>query len=381
VPTLTPTPYPTYTPFPTFTPLPVPKKEIDLAVSSSEESTEKILTFLAAYIIQHGYGNYTAKVHGPERMRQMPDLVPHLQAGDIDILISGHPDNRLDEVWQAAIDSGTITALDDALDGFWWSNFVVPTYVVDQHPALKTVYDIPSFRHIFRGDYSGTYAGTCSTNDLAKVNPDAAKLCAETAAIMWTCLYGWECENELSSQLDHYGLKEYVFRTNPGTSEGHMLSLKRAVESGEPWLGWMGTSFLMSEILAGIEVTKLEEPPAKNCNNPSEGCAYPLMAAGRMGVNNKFLSDSPEIVDFLQNMHINHDILIQLGANYYKNLEFFRQQDLRWGQQVQRTGHVTAIWFLKNYEEVWVDWVPVGVSDKIKNRVAQLSEETGMPLP
>ena len=68
---------------------------------------------------------------------------------------------------------------------------MVPTYVVEQNPGLKTVPDIRSFKDVF-------------PQDGGKV-------------ILWTCLSARSCSKTNKAQIEAYGLNDIIVLKEPGS--------------------------------------------------------------------------------------------------------------------------------------------------------------------
>jgi len=98
-------------------------------------------------------------------------------------------------------------------------------------------------------------------------------------------------------------------------------------------------------------MTPLEEPPYnKEVWEKTAGCATPSVQVNIL-VNSKLPERAPEVVEFLKKYETNIDMCNKFLA-YMKDNKANTEE--------------AAIWFLKNYESVWTQWVPADVAEKVK---------------
>ena len=360
----TPTPYPTYTPVPTPVPTPlptpIPKPMIVLGVEERDGvQNDKLLNSIAGYIIQHGYGHPV----GVGESGSYRELITQMSAGNIDVLMEV-------PLGTQGIDSENIESLGASLEDDWFSNFVVPTYVVEQNPRLRTVYDIASYKHVFHNQFLLDQVG---------INCDSAgsyqQDCDKKNAVMMGCLGGWGCAEQVVNQLAAYGLTQHVLLAGSGSYGQHITTLEQVLESGEAWLGWMSASSArLIDVSYGVALTRLEEPPAEGCQDPGEGCAYPGTAAGVIAVNEKLSMIAPVVVDFVGKVYLSNT---QLQSLHDQNREYAKGNT----NTSESPHYHTGIWFLHNHEDVWTDWVPQEVAEKVKASLPPLPEVTVFPTP
>lgn len=230
--------------------------------------------------------------------------------------------------WNDAINRGEAVSLGKSRVDHWKSAFVVPTYVVERNPGLKTVQDIRSFKDVF-------------PQDGGKV-------------ILWTCLSAWSCSKTNKAQIEAYGLNDIIVLKEPGSRLDLFNSHWNAEGRGEPWLGFLWSP---SQGSVGQSVTLLEEPPCLDGAEPESGCSHPAELT-RIVAHPGLEDSSSEIVEFLKKWDFGpatemaaHTRLAELGATF---------QD-------------TAIWWLRDQEDVWTQWVAPEVARKVLDA---LSKET-----
>ena len=287
----------------------VPKKTI--VFSDLNWTSAQVQNRIAQYIVEHGYGYPTDQVLGAT----LPNF-QGLQKGDIHVALEiWLPNQSLG--WEQAIEIGDVVSVGTSLVGDWQSTFVVPKYVADANPDLKTPQDLKmdKFQALFATDDSR----------------GKARLVA--------CLIGWSCELVNTAQIESYGLVDSLHVINPGSQEAMFADLYAAYENQEPWLGYMwGTG----DPALKLDLVRLEEPPyTKECWDSDKACAF-AESLVLVAVHKSLLPRAPDVIAMLQNWEFTIDI--------YKSI--FQWIDANDGAEASEA----AIWFLKN-NNVWEDWV------------------------
>ena len=161
-------------------PPPGPKETIifsDLSWTSAQVQNR-----VAQYIVEHGYGYPTDLVYGDT----LP-LFEGLRKGDTHVTMEIWLPNQ--EIgWNEALERGTVVSVGTSLVGDWQSTFVIPAYIAEQYPDLKTPEDLkkPEYQELFATDDSR----------------GKARLVA--------CVPGWSCELVNDAQIESYGLTDYL---------------------------------------------------------------------------------------------------------------------------------------------------------------------------
>ncbi len=287
----------------------VPKKTI--VFSDLNWTSAQVQNRIAQYIVEHGYGYPTDQVLGAT----LPNF-QGLQKGDIHVALEiWLPNQSLG--WEQAIEIGDVVSVGTSLVGDWQSTFVVPKYVADANPDLKTPQDLKTdkFQALF------------STDD----SRGKARLVA--------CLIGWSCELVNTAQIESYGLVDSLHVINPGSQEAMFADLYAAYENQEPWLGYMwGTG----DPALKLDLVRLEEPPyTKECWDSDKACAF-AESLVLVAVHKSMLPRAPDVIAMLQNWEFTIDI--------YKSI--FQWMDANDGAEASEA----AIWFLNN-NKVWETWV------------------------
>jgi glycine betaine/proline transport system substrate-binding protein len=378
-PTITAVPQPAETPrtehtntpklAPTATPVPKPM----IVLGEGRTLNLNLLNSITGYIIQHGYSHPVGMAEIESHSSpSYGEQITQMAAGNIDLMMLVPLFVQTDEVkwrttmgelttWREAIDSGNIESLGEKLENDWQSNFVVPSYIIDQNPGLKTVYDIVDYKHVFHTQFLRQGRIDCDYKE-------AYRDCHEKNAL----IFGSPSPT-YENQLVAYGLTEHVVRSYYSGNDSSRL--REALESGEAWLGWQSfTTALTFEMPSGVVLTRLEEPPAEGCQDPGDGCAYPGTSWGEAGMNPELSITAPEVVGFVRKLHLSNT---QLQSLHDQNREYAKGNT----NTSESPHYHTGIWFLHNHEDVWTDWVPQEVAEKVKASLPPLSEVTVLPTP
>ena len=302
-------------------PTPGPKRTLIFA--GLDWTSAQVQNGVARYIVEKGYGHETEQIEG-STVPLFQGLIKH----DIDITMEIWLPNQ-NKIWNEATKLGQVIGVGKSLEDNWQSTFVVPTYMIEENPGLKSVTDIAAHKDLWKEPDSGG------------------------KAVLIGCIAGWSCRKVNQEQIVSYGLEDVVELRDPGSSAGLFASLEGAYKKKEPWLGYLwGPTKISNELL--------EEPAAERCANPGEGCAFPP-AEVLIAVNNELIEDAPGVIAFLRAWDWNG--VNQLFAEAYYN---DKKDDF------DDPYRATAIYFLKN-SDVWTEWVPDDVEKKLKDALASES--------
>lgn len=285
----------------------------------------RIHNAIAANIIENGYGYKTDVITGSS-----PITVKGLMQGDIDLYMEVWTDN-VKELYESGIESGDIVELstnfDDNAQGLY-----VPTYMIEgdaergidaMTPNLRSVKDLPEYWEVFK-----------DPDDSGKGR-----------------IYGsppnWAADEVLRGKFETYGLNEKYNYFNPGSDSALSTSLVSAFKRGEPWVGY---SWEPTWIMGLYDMTLLEDEPydIEKWEN-GYACEFPGVDV-TVAVNKDVMETAPEVVEFLKNYETSSDLTnVMLGYMQENNAD----------------SEETAKWFLKEYEDLWTQWVPDDIRDKV----------------
>lgn len=280
---------------------------------------------VAAFILKHGYGYDSEVIAGSSPVT----FAGHRQ-GDIDIYMEVWTDN-LSEAYEEALSKGEVvlmsTNFDDNAQGFY-----VPTYVIKgdeakgiapMAPDLKSVSDLPKYWQLF----------------VDPGNPGKGRVYGSPP--------GWAVDEIMNAKMDTYGLRNTFDYFQPGSDTALSASMVRAVENGEPWVGYYWEP---TWIIGTYDMTLLEEAPFdKTLWDEGYACAFapcPVTITVYKDIPDKH----PEIVEFLKN---------------YQTSSELTSEALAYMEEHKADADQAAVYFLKNHQEVWTAWVPDDVKDKV----------------
>lgn len=275
---------------------------------------------VAGFIIEHGYGYPTEN-----RTGSTAAVLTGIEKEEIDVHMEIWTTN-LGDMYDDRIESGDFIKLsvnfDDNFQGLY-----VPTYVIKgdaergiepMAPDLKYITDLPEYWRIFQDPEDkgkGRIIGSIS---------------------------GWTVDEILYDGLKEYGVDETYNYFRPGSESGINISLADAYENGEPWIGY---NYEPNWVMGKYDMTPIIE---KDDNGP-------LASIGPQDIDiisNKSLPErAPEVVEFLKNYQTSSEI-----AN----------DALRYIQDEKASAEEAAIKFLEEREDVWLDWVPKDIAEKVK---------------
>jgi len=236
------------------------------------------------------------------------------------------------EAYDKAIKAGQVIDLGSNFPDSW-QGWMVPTYVIKGDPKrgikpvapdLRSIEDLPKYWKLFKDP------------------EDPSK------GIFYSCIPGWECEKINEKKFKSYGLDKHYNILPPGSYAALVGSLAAAIKRGKPWFGY---HWAPTWPLGRFDMTPIEEPPFdKKVWDENFACAYPSVRVNIV-VNTSLLKKAPEVVEFLKK---------------YETTQAMANKFLAYMEEKKADKEAGALWFLKNYEELWTTWVPADVAKKVK---------------
>lgn len=293
---------------------------------------------IASVIIENGYGYETDFITGSS-----PIVIKGLRQGDIDISMESWTDNIMD-VYKPGIEKGEILELstnyDDNAQGLY-----IPTYVIEGDsergieplaPDLKSIKDLPKYKEVFKDPD----------------NPSKGRI------------YGappnWFSDEVLRTKMKTYDLNKDYDYFNPGSDTSLNTSIVSAYEKGEPWVGYYWDP---TWIIGKYDMTLLEDEPFEQEKwDNGYACEFPGVNV-TIAVNKDMVEKAPDVVEFLKNYETDTEINSELLAYMQDN-----DGDL----------DKTVEWFFSEYEELWTEWLPEEISEKVKGAIG--SEGAGSKI-
>jgi glycine betaine/proline transport system substrate-binding protein len=284
---------------------------------------------IARFIIENGYGYETDSMPG-----ETIPLFMGLARGDIDVDMEVWTQNQQEAYDKAVADGDVIDLGTNFNDNF--QGMFVPTYVIKGDPErgieplapdLRTIDDLPKYWEIFK-------------------DPEDPR-----KGRFYGGVPGWEADKILTEQFKTYGLDQYYNIFRPGSGTALATSLVGAYEKGKPWFGYYwGPTWIMGK----LDLTQIEEPPYnKEAWEKDFGCSFPAVDVN-ICVNKNLPERAPEVVEFLRKYTTNSALVSEV-------LAYMQEEDA--------TEKDAALWFLREKQNVWLQWVPDDVAEKVKTKL------------
>lgn len=284
---------------------------------------------IGGFVAEHGFGydvDYLFADTNPGYLG--------LRRGDVDVSMESWVDNFQD-LWDEMIADGSILDLGpnfpNAPQGWY-----VPTYLIEGDaergieaaaPDLRSVAQMADYWELFKDPE----------------NPRKGRF--------YNGITGWEVSMHNVTRMATYGLDEQYEVFYPGSQAALDTSIQRAYDRGEPWFGYYWEP---TWIMGTLDMTMLEEPPySDECwadETGDYGCAFPAVEV-RIAVNSDFAEEAPEFIEFLTNYE----------TTLAQTNEVLAFMELEGGDAED-----AAEWFLREYEDLWTDWLEPDVAAKVK---------------
>ena len=274
----------------------------------------QIQNAIARTILEWGYGYETDAVFGGTVPLQRA-----LARGDTNVTMEIWLPHQ--QEWYDAAAAGTVTSIGKSLEDNWQSAFIIPQYVADAHPGLRTPEDLkrPEYRDLF-------------------VTPNS-----NGKAQLLNCIPGWECEGINQQKIRAYGLQDHVQLVNPESPTALTQEIRSAFQRREPVLFYYwGPTVLSQELETQYGGFKLLEEPeyTDTCWQTDKACQYSTSEIFIV-VRSELLQSAPDAIEFLKRWDFQADN--QLAVEGYLEDTGASYPDV-------------ALWFLRNTRE-WQDWV------------------------
>jgi glycine betaine/proline transport system substrate-binding protein len=297
-----------------------------LVIADLNWDSAQVHNRIAGFIIEKGYGYKVQYTPGATIT-----LFTGLVRGDVDINMECWVENQ-QEAYDKGIAAGKVIDLGSNFPDSW-QGWLVPTYVVKgdskrgikpMAPDLKSINDLSKYWELFKDPE----------------NPGKGRF--------YSCIPGWECEKINEKKFKAYGLDKHYNIFLPGSDAALNGSMAAAYRKGQPWFGYY---WAPTWVLGKLDMTPIEEPAFdKKVWDTNYACAYPSVRVNII-VNSGLQERAPEIVEFLKK---------------YETTQAMANKFLAYMQDEKADTQRAALWFLRNYQELWTGWVPGKVSGKVK---------------
>ena len=301
-----------------------------VTVANMNWQSAEVLAEIDKIVLTEGYGCEVELVPGDT----MPTLTSMIEKGQPDVAPEAWTTAILEPL-TAAINEGRLhygarSLRDGGVEGWW-----IPKFIADANPEIKTIEDALSRPDLFP-------------------SPDNKKKGA-----VHNCPSGWNCQITTGNAFKAWGAKAKGFvLVDTGSAAGLDGSIAKANERKE---GWLGYYWAPTAILGKYEMVKLDAGVAHDAEswikcNTSADCANPpkndwAKADVMTVVTDRFKKAGGDAFNYLNTRNWGNDTVNEL---------------LAWMQDNQATGEDGAHHFLKNYPQIWGEWVTPEVAERIK---------------
>lgn len=236
-------------------------------------------------------------------------------------------------IWAKMQDKGNVFKASDVFGSGGKEGWWVPDYFAEAHPEVKTVMDLKDHAELF------------------------TEVASDGKGRLYGCPPGWGCEiitNNLFKALD---LGEHDWELfSPGSGANLKASIARKVARKQPLVAyyWGPTAVIGKYNLVRLGMPEYDAEKFKCLTD--KDCANPELTDWKSGevavaAVTSLKEKAPNVVEFLSNITIPNEVV---------------NQTLAWGDDQSASPDEVAVHFMKNHEDIWTEWVPADVAEKVK---------------
>lgn len=179
------------------------------------------------------------------------------------------------------------------------------------------------------------------------------------SSAFYSCPAGWACQISAENLFKALDMKKAGFTiVDPGSSAGLSGSLAKAYERKEPWIGyyWAPTAILGKYSMVKVDFgTGVNEKEFMSCINQAEcvnpkATMYPVSPIYTV-TTEKLAEKSPDAYQYFSKRNFTNKDLNQL---------------LAWMEDNQADSNDAMYYFLTKYPQVWHQWLPKKVAEKVQ---------------
>ena len=301
-----------------------------VTVANMTWQSAEVLAQIDNIILTHGYGCNVEVVPGDT----MPTLTSMMERGQPDVAPEAWI-NAVRKPLETAVTEGKLhyaarSLTDGGIEGWW-----IPKYIADANPGIKTIDDALARPDLFPAPES------------------------RGKAAVHNCPSGWNCQITTANAFKAWGAADKGFvLVDTGSAAGLDGSIARAYERKQGWLGyyWAPTSILGKYEMVKLDAGVPHDPEAFQTCNAVSDCANPVKndwarAEVFTVITDRFQKQGGPAVQYLNTRSWGNETVNGL---------------LAWMSDNQADGIRGARYFLQNNPEVWTQWVPADVAEKVK---------------
>lgn len=288
------------------------------------------LAYVTETILAEGYGCNVEIVPGDTvptatsmLTKSEPDIAPELWI------------TTAQSIWNQIQEKGNVYKASEiftegGVEGWW-----IPDYVAEQNPDLKSISDLKDNWELFA----------------ERTSPDEGRF--------YGCPPGWACEITTTNLFEALNLGENYELFSPGSGANLKASIARKVTRQEPVVAYywgptavIGRYNLVKLDMPAYDAEAFECLTDSECQDPQPTAFKPAEVA--VAVVESMKERAPNVTAMLEKMQVPNDVMNDV---------------LAWGDENSASPEATAEYFLENYEDVWTDWVPDAVAEKVRQSI------------
>lgn len=301
----------------------------DVTLAAFSWQSAEVNAYVDQFILQNGYGCNASVIAGDT----VPTLTSMIEKGQPD-MVSSVAVSLLGDFYKIGVDEGRLAQIGLGISDGSVSGWYIPTYVAEAHPEIKTIQDAIAHPELFAPGGEGTpgvliqgpqgWGDTVVTGQLFKAFDAANK--------------GWDLvPSGSAAALDASIAKNYEQKV------GFVATY------------WAPTSLLVQYPMVMLtgehdDAEYVRCTTVQDCPDPKVNYWQPAVEAT---VASKGFIDrmDPAVKEYL-------------GKRSWTQAEVGKI--MLWMTENQANGEDGAKWFFENMPEVWTQWVPADVAEKVK---------------
>lgn len=288
--------------------------------------SNQVTVAIQRQILEQGYGCETEEVIGGT----LPMIMATIR-GDVDVMNEIWP-NSVAKAWNQAVAAGSVVPLGSIYSG-GVEGWYVPAYLTATYPTLVEAASLKQHAALF-------------------ADPEAPG-----KGRFYNCPVGWSCEVVNDNLLKALQLDSHYNVFSAGSGAALEAAVVSAYKRKQPILFYYWGP---SPLLGQYQFTRLAMPAynaqAHQCNLNSE-CEQPVASDFPVtdiinGANSEFVASAPLLSQFFRQFNIPTQQFNQI---------------LGWAANEQAEPDEVAAHFIKTRRDLWQQWVPVEVAQRLNN--------------
>lgn len=286
--------------------------------------SNQVTVAIQQQILEQGYGCQTEEVIGGT----LPMIMATIR-GDVDVMNEIWP-NSVAQAWDKAVTAGKVTGLGSIYSG-GVEGWYVPRYLTQAYPTLTDAASLRQHASLF-------------------TDPEAPG-----KGRFYNCPVGWSCEVVNDNLLKALQLDGHYNAFTAGSGAALEAAVVSAYKRKQPILFYYWGP---SPLLGQYPFTRLAMPAynaqAHQCNLNSE-CEQPQASDFPVtdiinGANSEFVASAPQLSEFFRQFNIPTQQFNQI---------------LGWAATQQAEPDEVAAHFIKTRRDLWQQWVPAEVAQRL----------------